>query len=72
MYISKEQKEDLNKELENLVKVERPKVLEALNDARALGDLSENAEYHEARANQARLEGRIEEINNILKEAGDH
>lgn len=66
MYISKEQKIAIEQELETLSKTDRPNVLELLNAARNLGDLSENAEYHDARQKQWRIEGRIAEIESIL------
>lgn len=54
-------------ELEHLQKVEEPHNLQVLQDARAQGDLSENADYDAARNEQARIEGRIKEIEHILK-----
>ena len=54
-------------ELETLKDVDRKRNLEALKDARAQGDLSENADYDAARDEQARIEERIKEIENILK-----
>jgi transcription elongation factor GreA len=66
-YLSPEKFEELNTELHNLKNVERKKVTEALEYAKSLGDLSENAEYHEARDNQAKIESRIAEIESILK-----
>lgn len=54
-------------ELERLKDIDRKENLEALKDARAQGDLSENADYDAARDEQARIEGRIKEIENILK-----
>lgn len=54
-------------EIERLKTVDRKKNLEALKDARAQGDLSENADYDAARDDQARLEERIKEIEGILK-----
>lgn len=56
-------------ELERLLTVERARVVEALKEARAQGDLSENAEYDAARDEQARIEGRIKELENIIKNA---
>ncbi len=52
----------LQEELERLLKVERPKNIKAIAEARAHGDLSENAEYHAAKEKQSFLEGRIQEI----------
>ena len=57
----------LTEELDQLKTVERDQNLEALKEARAQGDLSENADYDAAREEQARIEGRIKEIENILK-----
>ncbi len=52
----------LKDELERLLKVERPKNIKDIAEARAHGDLSENAEYHAAKERQSFLEGRIHEI----------
>jgi len=57
----------LKVELEELKNVKRKENLESLKEARAQGDLSENADYDAARDEQARIEGRIKEIENILK-----
>jgi transcription elongation factor GreA len=59
----------LQVELEELKGVKRKRNLEALKEARAQGDLSENADYDSARDEQARIEGRVKEIENILKHA---
>ncbi|MGD9909026.1 MAG: transcription elongation factor GreA [Candidatus Izemoplasmatales bacterium] len=59
--------QNLKDELETLKEVDRKENLEALKEARAQGDLSENADYDAARDEQARIEARIKEIENILK-----
>ncbi len=56
----------LRRQLEELKTVERPKIIQALQEARAHGDLSENAEYHAARERQGFIEGRIATINEAL------
>jgi transcription elongation factor GreA len=56
----------LQEELEKLLKVERPKNIQAIAEARAHGDLSENAEYHAAKERQSFLEGRIQELQRKL------
>ena len=61
--------EALQKELKTLKSVDRPEVIQAIADARELGDLSENAEYHAAREKQAFLEGRIGELEAVLSKA---
>ncbi len=58
--------EELQKEYRHLIDVVRPDVIEQLSNARAQGDLSENADYDAARTRQAETEGRIKEIENIL------
>ncbi len=59
----------LRAELEQLKKVERPRISQAIAEARAHGDLKENAEYHAAREQQSFAEGRIMEIESKLAEA---
>ena len=61
--------EKLREELEQLKKVDRPKVIAAIAEARAHGDLKENAEYHAAREQQSFIEGRIADINGKLGNA---
>lgn len=61
--------EQLRSELEQLKRVERPRVIEAIAEARAHGDLKENAEYHAAREQQSFAEGRIKEIEGKLSHA---
>ena len=56
----------LKEELENLKNNQRPKVVAAIAEARAHGDLKENAEYHAAKEQQGRIESRVLEINNII------
>ena len=60
--ITREGFENLKKELEKLINVERPSNVKAIEEARAHGDLSENAEYHAAKERQGFIEGRIQEL----------
>lgn len=59
----------LEKELKNLKTVERPAVIEAIAEARAHGDLSENAEYSAAKEKQSFIEGRIQELEAVTSRA---
>jgi len=61
--------ENLKKEIEELKNIKRPKIVEAIAEARAHGDLKENAEYHAAKEEQAKIEGRIIEINDSIARA---
>lgn len=65
-YITQEGLENLKKELEQLVSVERPSISQLIADARDKGDLSENAEYHAAKEAQGMLEMRIAKIQDTL------
>ncbi len=66
-YITEEKKRELAAELHELQTVKRKEILEALEFAKSLGDLSENAEYHQAREEQGKLEERIATIEEILR-----
>ena len=59
----------LKKELEELKNIKRPKIIEAIAEARGHGDLKENAEYHAAKEEQSKIEGRIIEINDLIARA---
>ncbi len=61
--------ESLRQELDQLKKVDRPRIVAAIAEARAHGDLKENAEYHAAREQQGFAEGRIQEIEGKLSHA---
>jgi transcription elongation factor GreA len=66
-YLTKEKHKELIEEL-NFLKIEKRKeIIESLEDAKAMGDLSENAEYHQAREDQATNESRILKLEEILK-----
>ncbi len=68
-YITEEKKQALIEELNHLKTVRRKEILEALESAKALGDLSENAEYHQAREDQGKSEDRINQIEYMLQSA---
>lgn len=65
-YLTQEKFDELTKELDHLKTVKRKEVAESLEYAKSLGDLSENAEYQEARGDQAEVEDRIKQIEAIL------
>lgn len=67
VYLTQQGLEDLQKELDNLINVKRPENIIAIKEARALGDLSENAEYDAARNEQAQIEARIKQIEKMLE-----
>ena len=69
VYLTQEGLDELKKELDNLINVRRPENIQAIKEARALGDLSENAEYDAARNEQAQVEGRIKELEILLEKA---
>jgi len=68
-YLTNEKFTQLQKELETLKTEKRKEIAEHLEYAKKLGDLSENAEYHQAREEQAEIEDRIRRLENLLKEA---
>ena len=59
----------LDEELRHRQQVERPRIIQAISDARSLGDLSENAEYHAAKESQSLNEGRILELESLISRA---
>ena len=67
--LTKQGYEDLEKKLDELKLVKRPEIVERIKEARAQGDLSENAEYEAARNEQSFIEGEIAEIEAMLKNA---
>ncbi len=69
VYLTNEGFLEIEEELNHLKEVKRPEVIKALKDARALGDLSENADYDAARDEQAKVEGRIAELEKLLESA---
>ena len=68
IYLTKKGLEELKKEHDDLLKIKRPEVVERLSAAREMGDLSENAEYTAAREELAFIDGRIEELEMLLKQ----
>lgn len=68
-YLTKEKHKALSEELDYLKKTKRREVAEQLEYAKSLGDLSENAEYHEARDMQGVVEDRINKLEAVLKSA---
>ena len=68
-YLSKERFSQLTTELNELKSTKRKEIAEELEFAKSLGDLSENAEYHEAREAQAALEDRISQLESVLANA---
>ena len=69
IYLTQEGLEDIKKQYRQLVDVDRVEVIEQLQAARSMGDLSENADYDAARNRQAEIEGKIAELENIIANA---
>ena len=67
VYLTQQGLDDLKKELDDLINVRRPENIQAIKEARALGDLPENAEYDAARNEQAEIEGRIKQLEKMLE-----
>ena len=65
--LTKEGYEEIKDELNDLINVKRPANIEAIKEARALGDLSENADYDAARNEQAEIEAKIKKLETILE-----
>lgn len=68
-YLTEEGLKEIQEELEYLKMTKRPEVINALKEARALGDLSENAEYDAARGEQATVEAKIVELEQMIEHA---
>lgn len=69
VYLTREGLDELKIELDELINVRRPANIISIKEARALGDLSENADYDAARNEQAQIEGRIKKIEQMLENA---
>lgn len=67
IYLTREGLDELKSELDYLINVRRPENITAIKEARALGDLSENADYDAAKNEQAELEGRIKKLEKMLE-----
>ncbi|MGN1355776.1 MAG: transcription elongation factor GreA [Bacilli bacterium] len=67
VYLTQEGLDELKNELDSLINVKRPENIQAIKEARSLGDLSENAEYDAARNEQAQIEGRIKQLEKMLE-----
>ncbi|MCL4251554.1 MAG: transcription elongation factor GreA [Anaerolineae bacterium] len=68
-YLTVEGKQELERELDTLVNVRRPELAQKLAEAVSQGDLKENADYHDAKEQQAFVEGRIKYLENLLRSA---
>lgn len=68
-FLTKEKMEELKQELDELRAEKIPSIAKRIDEAKQMGDLSENAEYHQAREDMAWVQGRVEELENILSNA---
>src|SRR4029453_15481528 len=68
-YVTREGMEKLRQELDSMIDVRRPEVAARIQEAKAHGDLSENAEYEDAKNEQAFVEGRIQSLEALIKNA---
>ena len=68
-YISKDGLEKIRHELEEMVSIRRPEIAQRIHDAKEHGDLTENAEYEDAKNEQAFVEGRIQALEALIKNA---
>ena len=69
VYVTRDGLHELKNELEELSRIKRPEVLERVSQARSMGDLAENSEYTAAREELSLIDGRIEELSEIIKHA---
>ena len=69
VYLTEEGLKELKDELDELINIKRPQNIKAIKEARAQGDLSENADYDAARNEQAEIEGRIKKLEYMLEHA---
>lgn len=69
VYLTRDGAEDLRRELDEAINVKRPALAQRLKEAISQGDLSENADYHDAKEQQAFLEGRIRYLETVLRSA---
>ena len=68
-YLSKEGLEKLRHELDEMINLRRPEIAARIQEAKQHGDLSENAEYEDAKNQQAFIEGRIQSLSSLIKNA---
>lgn len=69
IFLTKEGLQKLKKELDELINKKRPEVIKRIKEAKAYGDLSENSEYEDAKNEQSFIEGKISELENMIKNA---